>query len=123
MRNIAAAVEFGTSKVICIVGRAKSIGRFEVLGSGVARYEGIKGGRWQKPENVDNAVAKALYLAEGIDAGMVHVNDGSVDANASCPFGGVKQSGRGREGGQYSLNEMTELKWVTLLKQKRPLPF
>ncbi len=64
MRNITAAVEFGTSKVICIIGRARSIGRFEVLSSGVARYEGIKGGRWQKPENVEDAAAKALYIAE-----------------------------------------------------------
>lgn len=64
MRNITAAIEFGTSKVICIIGRARSIGRFEVLSSGVARYEGIKGGRWQKPENVEDAVAKALYIAE-----------------------------------------------------------
>ncbi len=64
MRNITAAIEFGTSKVICIIGRGKSIGRFEVLGSGVASYEGIKGGRWVKPCNVEDAVSKALYIAE-----------------------------------------------------------
>jgi cell division ATPase FtsA len=64
MRNITAAIEFGTSKIICIIGRGRSIGRFEVLSSGVARYEGLKGGRWQKPENVEDAVAKALYIAE-----------------------------------------------------------
>jgi aldehyde dehydrogenase (NAD+) len=66
---------------------------------------------------------KAIFLAEGLEAGMVHVNDGSIDAEASCPFGGCKGSGQGREGGKYSLEELTELKWVTIQKGKRPLPF
>jgi acyl-CoA reductase-like NAD-dependent aldehyde dehydrogenase len=66
---------------------------------------------------------KAIFLAEGLEAGMVHVNDGSIDAEASCPFGGCKESGQGREGGHYSLEELTELKWVTIQKGKRPLPF
>jgi len=64
MRNIAAAIEFGTSKVICVIGREKSIGRFEVLGSGEAKYEGIKNGQWLKPSNVEEAAAKALTIAE-----------------------------------------------------------
>jgi acyl-CoA reductase-like NAD-dependent aldehyde dehydrogenase len=66
---------------------------------------------------------KAIFLAEGLEAGMVHVNDGSIDADACCPFGGCKGSGQGREGGQYSLNELTEVKWVTIQKTKRMLPF
>lgn len=64
MRNVTAAIEFGTSKIICIIGRGKSIGRFEVLGSGSAKYEGIKSGKWQRPEKVMDAVSKALYIAE-----------------------------------------------------------
>ncbi len=64
MKNVTAAIEFGTSKVMCVIGREKSIGRFEVLGAGEARYEGIKNGRWRKPSHVDEAVAKALSLAE-----------------------------------------------------------
>jgi acyl-CoA reductase-like NAD-dependent aldehyde dehydrogenase len=66
---------------------------------------------------------KAIFLAEGLEAGMVHVNDGSIDPEASCPFGGCKGSGQGREGGHYSLEELTELKWVTIQKRKRPFPF
>ncbi len=64
MRNIAAAIEFGTSKIICVIGREKSIGRFEVLGSGVAGYEGIKNGRWLRRSNLEDAVSKALLIAE-----------------------------------------------------------
>jgi aldehyde dehydrogenase (NAD+) len=66
---------------------------------------------------------KAIYLAEGLEAGMVHVNDASVDAEASIPFGGSKWSGQGREGGRYSLDALTEMKWVTIYKQKRQYPF
>lgn len=64
MKNIAAAIEFGTSKIVCVIGREKSSGRFEVLGSGEAKYEGIIKGKWQKPANIQEAVAKALHLAE-----------------------------------------------------------
>jgi acyl-CoA reductase-like NAD-dependent aldehyde dehydrogenase len=66
---------------------------------------------------------KAIYLAEGLEAGMVHVNDACVDAEASVPFGGSKWSGQGREGGQYSIDGLTETKWVTIHKQKRSYPF
>jgi acyl-CoA reductase-like NAD-dependent aldehyde dehydrogenase len=66
---------------------------------------------------------KAIYLAEGLEAGMVHVNDASVDAEASVPFGGSKWSGQGREGGRYSLDALTEVKWVTIQKEKRAYPF
>jgi aldehyde dehydrogenase (NAD+) len=66
---------------------------------------------------------KAIFLAEGLEAGMVHVNDGSVDADACVPFGGCKASGIGREGGRYSVEELTEVKWVTIQKTKRLLPF
>jgi aldehyde dehydrogenase (NAD+) len=72
---------------------------------------------------VTQDLEKAIYLAEGLDAGMVHVNDASIDAEASVPFGGVKQSGQGREGGHYSLEAMTDVKWVTIQKTKRPYPF
>jgi aldehyde dehydrogenase (NAD+) len=66
---------------------------------------------------------KAIFLAEGLEAGMVHVNDASIDAEACVPFGGVKASGQGREGGRYSLEGMTEVKWVTIQKSKRAYPF
>jgi len=64
MKNVAAAIEFGTSKIMCVIGREKSTGRFEVLGAGEAKYEGIKNGRWLKPSNVERAVEKAVALAE-----------------------------------------------------------
>ena len=64
MKNITAAIEFGTSKIICVIGRERSAGRFEVLGAGEAKYEGIKNGQWLNPSNVEEATAKAIAFAE-----------------------------------------------------------
>jgi cell division protein FtsA len=64
LKSVTAAIEFGTSKIMCVIGREKSIGRFEVLGAGEAKYEGIKNGRWLNPSNVEEAVAKAITIAE-----------------------------------------------------------
>ncbi|MEJ2157173.1 MAG: aldehyde dehydrogenase family protein [Desulfobacteraceae bacterium] len=72
---------------------------------------------------VTNDITKALYLADGLEAGMVHVNNGSIDADAPCPFGGCKSSGQGREGGRYSLESMTQIKWVTIQKGQKQYPF
>jgi acyl-CoA reductase-like NAD-dependent aldehyde dehydrogenase len=66
---------------------------------------------------------KAIFLAEGLEAGMCHVGNASVDADSSVPFGGFKESGQGREGGFYSVQSLTQIKWVTFEKSKRQFPF
>ena len=66
---------------------------------------------------------KAIFLAEGLEAGMVHVGNASIDAEASVPFGGFKESGQGREGGFYSIESLTQVKWVTFEKSKHHFPF
>ena len=65
----------------------------------------------------------AWYFAQNIEAGMVHVNDSTISDEPHVPFGGVKNSGFGREGGRYSIEEMTELKWVTFQTGKASFPF
>lgn len=72
---------------------------------------------------VTRDIHKALYLADGLEAGMVHVNDASIDADACCPFGGFKGSGQGREGGRYSIEQYSEVKWVTIQKGVKAFPF
>jgi succinate-semialdehyde dehydrogenase/glutarate-semialdehyde dehydrogenase len=56
---------------------------------------------------------RALRLAEALDAGMVGVNRGLV-SDPSAPFGGVKQSGLGREGAREGLNEFTETQYFSI---------
>lgn len=50
-------------------------------------------------------------VAEALESGMVGINIGLI-SNASAPFGGVKQSGIGREGSKYGLDEYQEIKYL-----------
>lgn len=54
----------------------------------------------------------AFHMAAAIDAGAVWVNDSSRYRQDNYPFGGMKLSGVGREGVQFAMEEMTELKFV-----------
>jgi succinate-semialdehyde dehydrogenase/glutarate-semialdehyde dehydrogenase len=56
---------------------------------------------------------RGLQVAEALDAGMVGINRGIV-SDPAAPFGGVKQSGLGREGGHDGLLEFTETKYVAV---------
>jgi acyl-CoA reductase-like NAD-dependent aldehyde dehydrogenase len=66
---------------------------------------------------------RGLALADRIEAGIVHVNDQPVHDEPQVPFGGVKDSGWGRFGGTFAMDEFTELKWVTVQSGTRPFPF
>jgi acyl-CoA reductase-like NAD-dependent aldehyde dehydrogenase len=72
---------------------------------------------------ITNDLQKAMELALKLETGMVHINDTTVADEPHVPFGGVKNSGMGREGGRYSMEEMTELKWVTIQLGQRQFPF
>ncbi|QSR20002.1 NAD-dependent succinate-semialdehyde dehydrogenase [Novosphingobium sp. KA1] len=54
-------------------------------------------------------LARAFRVAEGLEAGMIALNTGSI-AMEMAPFGGIKQSGLGREGGQVGIEEYLETK-------------
>ncbi len=56
---------------------------------------------------------RALRVAEGIETGMLGLNTGLV-SNAAAPFGGVKQSGFGREGGAEGIEEYLSTKYVAI---------
>ncbi len=70
-----------------------------------------------------NNMQLAMKFALELEAGIVHLNGPTVHDEATVPFGGVKDSGMGREGGRWSIEEMTEVKWVTIQIGKRPYPF
>src|SRR5665213_2168467 len=56
-------------------------------------------------------VGRAWRVAEAIEAGMVGINTPMI-ANESIPFGGIKESGIGREGSKYGIDEWVEIKYM-----------
>src|ERR1700758_5581450 len=56
-------------------------------------------------------VGRIWRAAEGLESGMVGINTGLI-SNEVAPFGGVKQSGLGREGSHYGIDEFVEIKYL-----------
>jgi len=58
-------------------------------------------------------IGRIWRVAEGLEYGMVGINEGII-SNAAAPFGGVKQSGSGREGSKYGLDDYLEIKYLCM---------
>jgi len=58
-------------------------------------------------------VGRVWRVAEALESGMVGVNTGIISTEVA-PFGGVKESGLGREGSKYGLEEFLEVKYISL---------
>lgn len=66
---------------------------------------------------------RGLKLARQVETGMIHINDQSVNDEPNTPFGGEKQSGIGRFGDNFIMDEMTTVQWVSIQMKPRPYPF
>ena len=62
-------------------------------------------------------------VAKRIQAGMTHVNDSPVNDLPNCPFGGEKNSGLGRYNGEWIIDEMTIVHWVSVQHTPIEYPF
>ena len=58
-------------------------------------------------------IGRIFRVAEALEYGMIGINEGLI-SNAAAPFGGVKQSGSGREGSHYGLDDYLEIKYLCL---------
>jgi succinate-semialdehyde dehydrogenase/glutarate-semialdehyde dehydrogenase len=58
-------------------------------------------------------IGKIWRIAEGIEAGMVGINEGIISSE-QIPFGGVKQSGMGREGSKYGIDDYVNIKYLCM---------
>ncbi|MDQ0458150.1 NAD-dependent succinate-semialdehyde dehydrogenase [Rhizobium paknamense] len=58
-------------------------------------------------------MAKVFRVAEALEYGMVGINTGLISTE-TAPFGGIKQSGLGREGSKYGIDDYTEIKYMCL---------
>ena len=67
-------------------------------------------------------VERAAEVGKRIEAGMVHINDAPVNDEANTAFGGVKDSGLGRFGGKWAMDEFTEWRWLSVQHAPRGYP-
>jgi succinate-semialdehyde dehydrogenase/glutarate-semialdehyde dehydrogenase len=58
-------------------------------------------------------LSKVMRVAEALEYGMVGINTGLISTEAA-PFGGIKQSGQGREGSKYGIEDYLEIKYLCL---------
>ena len=58
-------------------------------------------------------LSRVWRVAEALEYGMVGINTGLI-STPEAPFGGIKQSGLGREGSKYAIEEFTEIKDLCL---------
>jgi succinate-semialdehyde dehydrogenase/glutarate-semialdehyde dehydrogenase len=61
-------------------------------------------------------IGRAWRVAEQLEYGMVGINTGLI-SNEVAPFGGVKQSGLGREGSRYGIEDYMEMKYLCMAVQ------
>jgi benzaldehyde dehydrogenase (NAD) len=70
------------------------------------------------------SISRGLALAQRMKAGMVHVNDQTINDEAVIPFGGMGASGNGsRYGGEANLDTFTDWQWVTVRDEPKSFPF
>ena len=58
-------------------------------------------------------IGRIWRVAEALEYGMVGINEGII-SNETAPFGGVKESGLGREGSQHGIEDYLEMKYLCM---------
>ncbi|WP_081988183.1 aldehyde dehydrogenase family protein [Halobacillus sp. BBL2006] len=68
-------------------------------------------------------VHRGVEVAKRVETGMIHINDQSVNDEAHVAFGGEKESGIGRFGGEWAIDKFTTVKWIGVMNGYREFPF
>lgn len=68
-------------------------------------------------------IERGVDVAKQIRTGMIHVNDQTINDEPIIAFGGEKSSGIGRFGGEWTLEEFTTVKWISVQREYRHFPF
>ena len=92
-----------------IFGPIAAVYRFSTEAEAVALANGTPYGLAAYVYTQDNK--RIWRLPEALEFGMVGVNEGLI-SNEMAPFGGIKQSGHGREGSRYGLDDYLDIKYV-----------
>jgi benzaldehyde dehydrogenase (NAD) len=73
---------------------------------------------------ISKSIGRAMAIGERLTAGLVHINDQTVNDESTNPFGGRGASGNGGAmGGPADLDEYTQWKWITIKDEPPAYPF
>lgn len=110
--NVPVDAEITTTEIF---GPVASITRFATQEEAIAKANDTCFGlaAFVFSENID----RALNVSEALETGMVGINQGLL-SNVAAPFGGVKQSGIGREGSSEGLEEYQEIRYFNLTRRE-----
>lgn len=82
MKNVAAAIDFGTSKIVTLLAESGGFNRCDIIGSGTVPYDGYKDGQWNAPDRLNQAVRNSLSAAEL--EGKTHIRE--VYVGVPCEY-------------------------------------
>lgn len=82
MKNVAAAIDFGTSKIVTLLAESGGFNRCDIIGSGTVPYDGYMDGRWNTPEQLNQAVRNSISAAEL--EGKTHIRE--VYVGVPCEY-------------------------------------
>ena len=68
-------------------------------------------------------IERGVRLAQRIETGMIHINDGTIHDEPIVPFGGEKNSGVGRLNGESTVEAFTTVKWISIQHGRSRFPF
>lgn len=108
LRNVTAAMKVATEETF---GPLAPIFKFETEDEVVEAANATEFGLASYFYSRD--IGRIMRVAENLEYGMVGVNSGIL-SNEAAPFGGVKQSGLGREGSKYGIEDYLEIKYILL---------
>lgn len=101
MKTVAAAIEFGTSKIVTLLAESGGFTRCEIIGSGTVPYAGYMDGEWNDPEGLLQAIEESVHAAEveakrrihevfvGVPGEFTHVCSAIGEVELSSPDGRV----------------------------------
>ncbi len=106
MKTVAAAIDFGTSKIVTLLAESGGFNRCDIIGSGTVPYDGYADGEWNSPEKLSEAIRSSINAAEleagqggarhkvrevyvGVPCEYIHVISAEGEVNISSPDGRV----------------------------------
>ncbi len=102
MKTVAAAIDFGTSKIVTLLAESGGFNRCDIIGSGTVPYDGYADGEWNSPEKLSEAIRSSINAAEleagqggarhkvrevyvGVPCEYIHVISAEGEVNISSP--------------------------------------